>query len=494
MASMNPILSELDALSPGAKAALQQAHGAATSQAAMQPPQIQRQPAPGPEPSPIQMQAPSQMPQVPEMGQQPKISLAPQPQGTLAGDKQALAEQAAKKPALETVYSKIAGSKFGQAHPFAGKALGALAQIPATAADFAATGIAPRLGALIPGTTANRGVELRDIGARLGQEEKNQQAEATSGAENARAGLEEAQTAALPAEESSKQALTDAQITNLLHPQAKTEFEAWRQKNPDADPLQFLRGQAQIEQQYRAPKSLEPRSVLSPSGGGPIQANYHPDTGVTTDASGNVIPNPVPYEKPNVALIDRGQNEADKVATRLTKPYDTALTKSQDQLDRVDETSRMLASPGAEGKALGVPKLLTALVSGQGTGVRITQPELNAIYSARGIKGDVDAFFNQISGQGRLSAQQIKEVNGILNDVKARLQDKIAIHSATLDAMNGADSREEVVAADKKAKQLLRDYESYSHTATLKDGTRVGSKTGDANGKWFNILTGEEEK
>jgi hypothetical protein len=49
----------------------------------------------------------------------------------------------------------------------------------------------------------------------------------------ARTGLLQQQSAALPQEQAEKQRMEDAQIQNLLHPQAKTDFEAWRQQNPD---------------------------------------------------------------------------------------------------------------------------------------------------------------------------------------------------------------------------------------------------------------------
>ena len=193
----NPVLAELQNLSPTAKATLIQAHTAANPMQGTQAPQLAnlRQP---PEQAPPSLQAPSQMQPVPQLGmQQPNITLGKQPKGTLIGDQQALQEMEGKKSPLESVYGKITRSEFGQNHPKLGKLLGVLGQIPATAVDIAASSALPRIGALIPGTSINRGLELRGLENRIGQEESNQQKEAQTREANARVPLEHAQAEAL---------------------------------------------------------------------------------------------------------------------------------------------------------------------------------------------------------------------------------------------------------------------------------------------------------
>lgn len=86
----------------------------------------------------------------------------------------------------------------------------------------------------------------------------------------------------------------------------------------------------------------------------------------------------------------------DRLALRIGKPYETALTAGQNQLDTIDEAANMIRG-NAESQALGVPKVMTALVSGPGSGVRITQPELTAIARARGIAGDVEGPINSLA-------------------------------------------------------------------------------------------------
>jgi hypothetical protein len=118
-----------------------------------------------------------------------------------------------------------------------------------------------------------------------------------------------------------------------------------------------------------------------------------------------------------------------------------------------------MVNGNAEAQALGIPKVLTALVSGQGSGVRITQAELNMIGKARGIQGDVEGTLNSWAGKGRLSAEQQRQLTGILDDVKNRILAKQAIHNDALDRINGAATRQDVIAADKEARQKLNDLE-----------------------------------
>jgi hypothetical protein len=468
----NPILAELNGLSPEAKAALQAAHGATTSQAAMQPPhldQARSQSQPLPPSQPATMQAPSQIDSIPQMGQKPNVTLAPQPKGRLMGDQQALQEMAGKKPALESVYGKISGSNFGQAHPVAGKVLGALAQIPATVADIGASGVAPRIGALIPGTSVNRGLQLRGLENRIGEEEANAGKEAQTAALQAEVPLREAETRKAateaeiaPSEARGRLTLQDAQIQNLLHPQARTEFEVWRQQNPDKPVEDWLTTQAGTKSQK--PDTPEQQFI--------DEFQRKNPNGTIADA---VHAYAAATQKPERGpTIIQQTGEADKVATRLGKPYETAATQGQSKLDRIDQTLHSV-NAGYVGQGLAIPELLTSLVSGQGTGVRITQPELNAITAHRGIQGNAESWFNSLAGKGSLTDQDKAQIKGVLGEAKVRLLEKQNIMNSALDSINGAETRAQVVEADKMARNQLADLERTGHyigqKITLKDGS-----------------------
>jgi hypothetical protein len=117
------------------------------------------------------------------------------PRGTVEGDQAALTKEVSQKPFLESVYSKIHGSEFGQNHPVAGRVLGALAQVPATAADIALTSAPLHLGQLTPGTTAQKGARLGALTGEVKQEEANRKTEAETGEQRALGALHGAQAA-----------------------------------------------------------------------------------------------------------------------------------------------------------------------------------------------------------------------------------------------------------------------------------------------------------
>ncbi len=131
----------------------------------------------------------------------------------------------------------------------------------------------------------------------------------------------------------------------------------------------------------------------------------------------------------------------------------------------------------AEAQALGIPKVLTALVSGQGSGVRITQPELQAIATARGISGDIQGTLNAWAGKGKLTPTQQKQLTGLLDAVKQRITDKQTIHSQALDTINSAGDRNTIVQADEEARKKLGDLERTGHyvgqTVKLKNGQEI---------------------
>lgn len=165
------------------------------------------------------------------------------------------------------------------------------------------------------------------------------------------------------------------------------------------------------------------------------------------------------------ARTANGNAGLDRETARMAKPYEKANESASSQLDKIDDATNMIGG-NAEAQALGIPKVLTALVGGQGTGVRITTPELNAIATARGWGGDFQGTLNSISGKGKLTSTQQQQLKQILADVKTRISQKRQIANDALDEINGAPDRDSVIGADKKARQRLTDLESGNNAAS----------------------------
>jgi hypothetical protein len=102
----------------------------------------------------------------------------------------------------------------------------------------------------------------------------------------------------------------------------------------------------------------------------------------------------------------------DRLASRLGKPYQTESDQARAKFDRIDLTARNVDA-GYAGQGLAIPELLTSLVSGQGTGVRVTEPELNAILESHGIRQDAESWFNSLAGKGKLTDEDKRQIHAV---------------------------------------------------------------------------------
>ena len=123
----------------------------------------------------------------------------------------------------------------------------------------------------------------------------------------------------------------------------------------------------------------------------------------------------------------------------LNKQFESA----QAQIDKIQQAKAELQG-GAVGQAVGTIKTLASLASGQGSGVRITGAELNALIHARGIKGDFDGWISRMEGKGQLPPEQIKQMSDVLSDVERKAADKQGVHAKYLDQLGGAKSTKDI--------------------------------------------------
>ncbi len=352
----------------------------------------------------------------------------------------------------------------------------------ANAADIAGSVFRPihNLEYALPGTNEHHQLLLNQQTALIDQDQKNQAAETAQQVGQAQVRQRDADTAqttaetiALPQKEADQHALTQAQIDNQQSetterntPKAPSLANAYAAavdaaikagRDPQTDPVV-----QHIQDAITAIMPGQNKGVEAPKTI-PIQVNGRPHQ-MAWDAKTNRydLDQGESGEKPTEVKVTTGaQNDAalDREIKQYGAPHQKTLDTADAQLEKIDE-ARGAINGNAESQAIGIPKVLTALVSGQGTGVRITQAELAGIAHARGISGDVEGYFNKLSGQGSLSKQQQVQISHILDDVKARIIQKRAIAAGAVDAMNGATTRAQILAADAAARKQLSDYET----------------------------------
>jgi hypothetical protein len=214
-------------------------------------------------------------------------------------------------------------------------------------------------------------------------------------------------------------------------------------------------GKPTAEVVYQGDPKVQTHVLQREVGGKPRNILINSETGKDIADLGETGEKPV---RPPVVNVNAGTAALDRESTRFAKGWEKAGTDANAQLEKIAD-ARAMINGNAESQALGVPKVLTALVSGQGSGVRITQAELNMIAHARGIQGDFNGFINRVSGKGQLTPEQQAQLTGILDDVKARISQKSQIANEALDAINGGGTREEIIQADKLARQKISDME-----------------------------------
>jgi hypothetical protein len=367
---------------------------------------------------------------------------------------------------ISQIHGKIENSGFGQKHPVLSKVLGIGAQGLAELGDIGLRTVAPAVDLAIPGTSLHHLADVRGDQRQVAEDVANQDKEAQASEANARANA-----LSNPADEITPLATTGGYVgvsrkTGQANPITVNGEQAQPLEKrepiqhavlPDGSVIAITRGadgKVSADEVYHGDPKVQTQVTTLEVGGRPHQVIVNKETGEQIKDLGET------GEKPPTVNVNAGQNEADKQAARLGKPYEAMNTAATSQLDKIDEAMSMIHG-NAEAQALGIPKTMTALVSGQGSGVRITQPELNMIARARGIQGDFEGWANKLSGKGTLTTTQQQQLEGVLADAKQRILLKQQIANQTLDAINGASSRDQIVEADKSARKAFSQLEKY---------------------------------
>lgn len=403
----------------------------------------------------------------------PPSDVPPQGPGTISGDTATRSTLLGQKPGIENIAHDVEGSRLGQAHPFLGKLLGGAAEGAGMVGDTLLHAVSPRLESLVPGSEGNYSRNLGRANTALTQDEFNAGKEADTGEATARTGLIGEQAAAEPQAAADTHAQSGATTANLQSEtrdrdattdQGPSLAISYSQRvnqviraggDPNTDPIVQYLADAITNVQKQATPPPGTKVIQREVGGKPHNFLIDERTGADIKDEGET------GEKPATVNVNAGISGLDREVKQYGSPYQKASDSASSQIDKITDAENMIRG-NAESQALGIPKVLTALVGGQGTGVRITTPELNAIARARGWSGDFEGTLNRLSGKGQLASVQQQQLSQILDDVKVRLQQKQKIAIQALDSMGSASTREDILAADKLARKQLSDMENSS--------------------------------
>lgn len=156
-------------------------------------------------------------------------------------------------------------------------------------------------------------------------------------------------------------------------------------------------------------------------------------------------------EADNLRKAHEGEVKNEKADAATQKEINTAhssiekrLDKADEQLEKLHTATSTVGGNSEMGDALGVVKTLVATAGGQGTGVRITMPEIQRIAQGRGWAGGVEAFFEHAAGYGTLTPTQRDQIKGIISDITTLVQQKRDLLADIDNKILGAGSIQEV--------------------------------------------------
>lgn len=475
--------------------------------ASMQPPAQWQQASPvagiaPPKPVAPPVQMPDQERQLPALPppSQPQVIA---PRGTLQGDQAEASRLRTTGSGISQIEPKIAGSEFGQHHPLLGKIAGYGLEGLAGLGDIAlnATKLGRSIEPLIPGTMGHHQLLQARADNAVSQDTSEQEKQAQTAEAQARTGAivnPPDEVTALPTDQGEfGMSRKTGKVTPLLGPTGEQLQPVEKPQAiqhavlPDGSVVAISRdpktGAVSADEVYKGDPKVQGHVIQREVDGKPHSVLVNSETGEDIRDLGET------GEKPPVVRVETpGQQQG--ALDREVKQYDAPYGKMNDQagaqLEKIDE-ARLMLNGKIAGQGLAAAKVLTALVSGQGSGVRITMPELQMFIHARGLAEDAQAFINRIAGVGIFPPEQQKQLSGLLDQVKARVVEKQQIANEAVTSMEDATDRQQILAAEKRARSILTGMEKYPFVRTDGSGNWYGSATADGK-QAFDLATGKE--
>ena len=465
----NPILAELSGLSPGAQQALVHAHtamggpGAAAAPTAAPTPKLQPPGAMSPTPAmgvsappnlgepnmpapsghngasltlshgsdpgpPPAMSAPTAGP-MPSLAAPTSPSVSPPIRGTEQGDQLERSRLLSTGPGIGQIHSKIENSSFGQNHPTLGKILGWGAEIPLRAAEVAGSMLGPTRAAetFVPGTQMHHALDVRNIDSVIGKESEENLKGAQTGETEARTGQMEQQTAEAPQRAEDTHALTQAEIqqhnaqsAELLHPQAKTAFEAWQQQNPGKPIEEWLKAQSANKPEPK-PDTPEQQYIdeyqQTHKGASIADAERH----YTLDTQRPPQVAPIMMMVPNqnggstATVVRPGQEVAPGTTTAAGLNSESVNANKQDAASKkatadaqkeYQIAQRLAANPSPTNDVALLMRFIGATKPDALGKLRLNQNEVSLVLGTRSSFGDLEALAEKVQNGQKLTPQQ----------------------------------------------------------------------------------------
>lgn len=148
--------------------------------------------------------------------------------------------------------------------------------------------------------------------------------------------------------------------------------------------------------------------------------------------------------------------ETGKEFTRVNRRLTTAYDKLQSQMDNLDAADKEIGG-AAPAQALGIIKSIVATAGGQGSGVRITQAELNSLTKARSLGDSFEAWMQKFGSGKSLAPEQVTQIRDMLHGIRQTADVKHQMYLDHLDRLNSARSVPEIRAIESEVNHAQSD-------------------------------------
>jgi len=260
-------------------------------------------------------------------------------------------------------------------------------------------------------------------------------------------------------------------------------------------------------QRAQGTKGLNPEALQATTGQFPVPADYpkgYQDPQYQKDhaAWNNSYDKAFrgqPAQLEAQAKVDQGkQDKLFQQKNDSVKNYETVMGKNSDKIMNLQQAQSMLDDPNGMKDALVLVKALVATAGGMGSGVRITNAELQRISSSRGWSDTAGIKINNALDPANwesLSPAQREQLKGIVQDVFKNVDRKQNILAAGTADIRNAHSTDEINGIQNRVDKQVRAMErgkDYSESevqkyATAKKMTPEAVRKSLDQGGWVEV-------
>lgn len=406
-----------------------------------------------------------------------------------------------------------AQSDYAQEHPLGSPVsarpgfLGKVEHGLAAAGNIAGDIVAPRVMSMIPGTELN--TELKRAGQQqnFGQAEENQLRTAQTKEQNALAAEGELTDVVMPDGTIQKIPIKSVPALQAALAKNQTSLTNSELNNQTRRDTNAATNATHLEGIDETQHGANARAGNKPATANQDKERYE---GVIADLQLGKPVSPVDmawakgYEKaatlgPQVSAGAASQRQSDAQMDRSrdtqTKRLDVIGKPIRDQQTKLADTLEILNGNMAFSDSLVAPKTLTALVSGQGTGVRITQAEISQVLHGRSTLQDLDGIWQKIVNGKSVTADQRSQINTVLGLVQSKVNQRVSILEQAQDRIDAAGTMDEQRAAIRDAQKQLDALNKGGEQQGGKDlgaapKNFVEGKTYELNGRRATVTNG----